>query len=80
MGTSLAPIIANIVLTEFEEVAVAPLTESGVLKFCCKYLHYTLVLVKKDQTDKILKVFNSFHNNLWFTVGKFENEDIHLLN
>ena len=30
-----------------------------------------LVLVKEDQTDKILKV--------QFTVDKFENEDVHFL-
>ena len=38
-----------------------------------------LVLVKEDQIGKILKAFNSFDNNLWFTVDKFENEDVHFL-
>ena len=38
-----------------------------------------LVLVKEDQTDKILKAFNPSHNNLRFTVDKFENEDVHFL-
>ena len=38
------------------------------------------MLVKEDQTDKILKAFNSFHNNLRFAVDKFENEDVHFLN
>ena len=37
------------------------------------------LLVKEDQINKILKAFNSFHNNLWFTVDKFENEDVHFL-
>ena len=38
-----------------------------------------MVLVKEDQIDKILKALNSFHNNLRFTVDKFENEDVHFL-
>ena len=32
MGSSLAPILANIILTEFEKVVVAPLMKSGILK------------------------------------------------
>ena len=38
-----------------------------------------MVLVTEDQIDKILKALNSFHNNLQFTVDKFENEDVHFL-
>ena len=57
------------------------LMKNGILKFYWRHVNDTLVLVKEDQNqiDKILKVFNSFHNNLWFTVDKFENEDVHFL-
>ena len=79
MGSSLAPVVANITLTEFERVVVTPLLESGFLRFYCKYVNDIMVLVKEDQIDKILKVFNSFYNNLRFTVDKFENEDVHFL-
>ena len=79
MDSSLAPVLANIILTEFEKFAVTPLMESGILKFYCIYVNNTLVLVKEDQIDKILKAFNSFHNNLRFIVGKFEKEDVHFL-
>ena len=58
----------NIILSEFEKVVVTPLMKSTVLKFYCRYADYTLVLVKEDQIDKILKAFNSYHNNLRFTV------------
>ena len=53
--------------------------DTGILKFYCRYADDTLVLVKEDQTVKILKAFNSFHNKLRFTVDKFENEDLHFL-
>ena len=51
----------------------------GILKFYYRYVDDTLVLVKEDQIDKILEAFNLFHNNLWLTVDKFENEDVHFL-
>ena len=79
IGSSLAQVLANIILTEFEKVVGTPLMKSRILKFYCRYVDDTLVLVKEDQIDKILKAFNSFHNNLRFTVDKFENEDVHLL-
>ena len=53
--------------------------KSGILKFYCRYVNNMLVLVKEDRIGKILKAFNSFHNNLWFIVDKFENEDVHFL-
>ena len=68
MGFSFAPVLANIILTEFEKVPVTPLMKDRTLKFYCRYVDDTLVFVKEDQIDKTLKAFNSFHNNLQFTV------------
>ena len=79
IDSSLAPVLANMILTEFEKVVVTPPMESGILKLYCRYVDHTLVLVKEDQIDKISKAFNSFHNNLRFTLEKFENEDVHFL-
>ena len=69
MGCSLAPVLANIFLTEFEKVIVMPLMDN-LLKFYCRYVDDTLVLVKEDQIHEILKAFDSFHNNSRFTVDK----------
>ena len=79
MGSSLAPVLVNTILTEFEKAVVTPLMKNGILKFYCRYVHDTLVLVKEDHIDKILKACNSFRNNLRFIVDKFENEDVHFL-
>ena len=49
MGSSLAPLLANIILTEFKKVVVTPLIESGFLIFYCRYVNDKLVLVKEDQ-------------------------------
>ena len=78
MGSSFAPVLAAIVLIEFEKVVVTPLTRRHN-NFYCRYVDDTLVLIKEDQIDKILKTFNSFHNNLRFTVDKFENENVSFL-
>ena len=58
MGSSLVPVRANIILTEFEKFVVTPLMKSGIFKFDCRYVDDTLVLVKEDQTDKIVNPFN----------------------
>ena len=79
MGSSLDPVQANILLTEFEKVVVTPLIKGGILNFYCRYVDDTLVLVKEGQIDKVLKAFNSFQNNLRFAVDKFENKDVHFL-
>ena len=79
MGSSLPPVLANIVLTEFEELLWRLSWKSGILKFYCRYGDDTLVLVKEAQIDKILQAFNSFRSNLQFTVDKFENEYVHFL-
>ena len=44
MGSSLAPVLASIILTEFEKIVVTP-----------RYVDDTLVLVMEDQIDKILR-------------------------
>ena len=40
MGSSLGPVLANIILTEFENVIVKPLIETRVLKFYCRYVDH----------------------------------------
>ena len=39
--SSLGPVLASIILTEFENVIVKPLIETGVLKFYCRYVDET---------------------------------------
>ena len=45
MGSSLGPVLANIILTEFENVIVKPLIETSVLKFYCRYVDDTIALL-----------------------------------
>ena len=79
MGSSLGPVLANIIMTELETIIIKPLMNDGTIKFYIRYVDDTLVLVKPDNIDKILNLLNSFHKNLKFTVDKFENCSVHFL-
>ena len=76
MGSSLGPVLANIILTEFENVIVKPLIVTSVLKFYCRYVDDTIVLMKKDKIQHALNSFNSFDKNLRFYVDTFDNGNI----
>ena len=71
MGSSLAPVLANIILTEFEKAIVDDLIQTGTIAFYRRYVDDTLVLIKQDIP---------FDKNLKFTVDNFENGKINFLN
>ena len=79
MGGSLGPVLANIILTEFEQVIINPLINSGVIKFYCRYVDDTLLLVKHDDIDFLLNKFHSFNQNIRFTFDTFSDKPPHFL-
>ena len=56
MGGSLGPVLANIThLTEFERIIIDPLISSVIIKFYCRYVDDTLLLlIKHDDIDMLL--------------------------
>ena len=78
MGSSLAPVLANII-TEFEKAIVDDLIKTGIIAFYRRYVDDTLVLIKPKDIPFVLNKFNSFDKNLKFTVDNFENSKIHFL-
>jgi hypothetical protein len=46
MGSALGPVLANIILSEFEKRIVSDLIKSGVISFDRRYVDDTLVLIK----------------------------------
>ena len=79
MGSSLGPVLANIIMTELEERIIKPFINNGIIKFYCRYVDDTLVLVKPKDIDMIHNALNSFHSNLQFTIDTFEDTDTHFL-
>mgnify|MGYP002804035518 FL=1 len=76
MGSCLAPVLANIILTELEKSIVDDLQKTGIVKFYRRYVDDTLVLIKPKEIPLVLNKFNSFDKNLKFTVDKFETKFI----
>ena len=79
MGASLGPVLANIIMTELELKIVDRLIREGSIKFYCRYVDDTLLLVKPGDIDIIVSKFNGFDKNIQFTVDKFENGTPHFL-
>ena len=79
MGSPLALVLANIILTELESTIIKKLFDTGKIKFYCRYVDDTLLLIKSEDIQLVQDMFNSFHVNLCFTVDRFENEVPHFL-
>ena len=79
MGSPLVPTLANIIMTEFENIIIKPLINNGTIAFYKRYVEDTIVLAKPCDLDRILKQCNSFHPQIQFTIDQFSDNDIHFL-
>ena len=79
MGSSLGPVLANIIMTELETAIVDNLFNTGIIKFYVRYVDDTLVLAKPEDFDEILSQLNSFDENLRFTIDSFDDNNVHFL-
>ena len=74
MGSSLGPLMANVIMTELERVVVKDLFNKRYLKFYIPYMDDTLVLMKKSDVTMVLEALNGFHKNLNFTVDTLRRQ------
>ena len=79
MGSSLGPVLANIIMAELENVLIKDLFDIGTVAFYGRYVDDTLVLVKPSDVQKVLNKLNAFHKNLKFTVDTFPDDFVHFL-
>ena len=56
MGFSLGPIMANIIMTELEDKVIKPLINDSTIKFYCRYVDITLLVVKPQDVSRIKKI------------------------
>ena len=61
MGSPLAPVLANIIMTELESTIIKKLLDTGKIKFYCCYVDDTLLLIKPEGIQLVQDMFNSFH-------------------
>ena len=64
MGSSLGPNMANIIMTELENKVIKPLINDGTIKFFCRFVNDTLLVVKPKVVSRIHKLMKSFDKNL----------------
>ena len=53
MGSSLGPVLANIILTELENIIVKKLVDEDIIKFYIRYVDDTLLLMKREDIDRV---------------------------
>ena len=77
MGSPLSPIIADIILQDFENVAIECLPFK--LSFYYRYVDDILLAAPKDKFEIILHNFNSLHPRLQFTLEMSTDKKINFL-
>ena len=78
MGSSLGPVLANIIMTELENVIVRNLLADETVAFYALYVDDTLLLIRPEDVQKVLMKLNSFHKSLNFSFDSFPDE-VHFL-
>ena len=73
MGSLLASILANIIMTGWESTIIKKLVDIEKIIFYCGYVDDTLLLIKPEDIQLLQDFFHSFHENLCLTVDRFEN-------
>ena len=79
MGSSLGPVLANIIMTELENKIIKPLITDGTIKFYSRFVDDTLLIVKPENVKQLHDQLNKFDKNLRFTVDMFEDVVPHFL-
>ena len=79
MGSSLGPVLAYVIMTEFDRLVVDKLIKDGLIKIYLRYKDDTLVLAKVEDIVNIMKLFNSFDKSIQLTINTFEDSIVHFL-
>ena len=70
-------ILANIVLQDLEQEIIT--TNNIISSFCFRYVDDIVLAVHKDKVENVLKLFNSYHERLRFTVDFSDENGINFL-
>ena len=79
MGSSLGPLLANIIVTKMEKTIIKKFIDDKVLLFYGYYFDYRLVVIKREHLQLGHDALNYFKKNLNFTVDTFVNVAAHFL-
>ncbi|XP_075150624.1 uncharacterized protein LOC142224722 [Haematobia irritans] len=77
MGNPLSPTIANIVLDNLLDEVILELNSKNIkIKLITKYVDDLLAIINKDDEQEIMKLLNSYHTKIQFTIEKEKNGEI----
>ena len=79
MGSSLGPLLANIVMTNIEKTIIKKFIDDKILLFYGRYVDDTLVLIKWEHLKLVHDALNNFDKDLNFTLDTFVNVVPHFL-
>ena len=79
MGSSLGPLLANIIVTKMEKTIIKKFIDDKILLFYGYYFDCTLLVIKREHLKLGLDALNYFKKNLNFTVDTFGNVAAHFL-
>ena len=79
MGSSLGPLLANIVMTKIEKTIIKKFIDDKILLFYGRYVDDTLVLIKWEHLKLVHDALNNFDKDLNFTLDTFVNVAPHFL-
>ena len=71
MGSSLGPVLANIIMNALEDAVIKPLLANSTIKFYTRFVDDTLLLIKPENIKEVHNTLNKFDKNLRFTVDTF---------
>ena len=77
MGSSIWPVLANVIMMDFGRLVVDKLIKDSLIKFYIRYVNYMPVLANVEDIDNTLKQFNFFDKSIQFTVDRFEDGIVH---
>ena len=66
-------VMVNIIMTELEKKVIKPLLKDVTIKFYCRYVDDTSLVVKPQSVSRIHELLNGFDKKLKFAVDLFEN-------
>ena len=79
IGLSLGPVLAYVIMTEFQRLVVDKLIKDSLVKFYIRCVDDTLVLAKVEDIANIMEQFNPFDRSIQFTINRFEDGIVHFL-
>ena len=73
MGSSLGPLLPNIIMTDMEKTIIKKFIDDKILLFYGRCVDDTLVAIKRELLKLVHNALNNFDKNLNFTVDVFDH-------